>query len=211
MGKNIKILLLLIFYFIAFPLQGQNHYLLSSFEAIKDNNRIILQWTIKQGGSCFGIGIFRSNNDQNFALIGEILGNCGSTEFDQKYTYIDESPLKNTSNFYVLELGFSGKTVPPVEVEFFDLEKKSSLVFPNPSSRSNDVQIVFRNSNLSKHFLKVYNSHGKLILTESSDLDYFLLSQELPVETNINKSNTYYYSIFDEKNIFVTSGLFIRI
>jgi len=81
--------------------------------AIKDKDRIILQWTIKKGSSCIGIGIFRSTDAINFEVIGEIKGVCGSTEFAQAYHFIDENPIKNKTNYYVLEMGFSGKTTPP--------------------------------------------------------------------------------------------------
>jgi hypothetical protein len=156
------------------PVYGQSHYLLSRLEASKDKNRIILNWTIKRGGSCFGIGILRSTNNTDFEKIGEITGVCGSAETEQNFVFIDENPVKNKIHYYVLEMGFSGKTEPPLEAEYFDFEKNKSFVFPNPMR--SEGRIKFINPHSSKHLLSVFDLMGRKIWSQSTDNDEFILS-----------------------------------
>lgn len=188
-------------------LSGQSHYLLSRLEVTRHDNRIILTWTIKQGGSCFGIGIFRSTDNTEFEKIGEISGNCGSAEEDLAYTFIDEKPVKNKINQYVLEMGFSGKTAPPLEIEYFEFDKNSSKVIPNPITTSGKV--LFINPNNTRHTLSILDLNGKILKVISTESDHFKLSDEIFDIIHPVSSNQYFYLISDEKGKRVSSGHFI--
>ncbi|MBK8888479.1 MAG: hypothetical protein IPN46_18895 [Saprospiraceae bacterium] len=143
---------------------GQSHYLIKRFDAYKDKNRIILNWSIKKGNSCVGIGILRSENDINYTKIGEIQGICGDNESETNYTFIDESP--NHANYYVLELGASGITDPPLFVKFISLDGKASKVIPNPAV----IQLTFF---LTIPIMK--NTPSRFILTMENSLYKTLL------------------------------------
>lgn len=194
-------------------LTSQSHYLLDNLNAIKDKDRIILQWTIKKGSSCIGIGILRSTDAINFEVIGEIKGVCGSTEYAQAYHFIDENPIRNKSNYYVLELGFSGKTTPPLRIEYIELGTNKSKVIPNPMS--GEGRIYFENPNNENHTLHIFDAVGKYVFKYNSNEEYFTvnLSSLEEIETaafNFNASRYFYY-ITDSNGKKVTSGYFIDI
>ena len=185
---------------------GQSHYLLSRLEATKDRNRIILNWTIKQGGSCFGIGIFRSINNIDFEKIGEITGVCGSAETEQNFVFIDENPVKNKIHYYVLEMGFSGKTAPPLTTEYFEFEKDKSFVFPNPMS--SEGKIKFINTSPGKYRLNIYNMEGKFIADQNTDADEFVVDLTKIEPDQQSVTNKYVYIIQNSAGKIITSGIF---
>ena len=185
---------------------GQSHYLLSRLEATKDRNGIILNFTIKQGGSCFGIGILRSTNNSDFEKIGEIAGVCGSAETEQNFVYIDENPVKNKIHYYVLEMGFSGKTAPPLEAEYFDFEKNKSIVFPNPMN--SDGKIKFINTSPGKYRLYLYDIQGRFISDQSTDTDEFLVYLTTVDPEHYSANNKYLYTILNPGGQIISSGIF---
>jgi len=210
--KTIFSLLLFIFGYVP-NLLSQSHYLLDNLNAIKDKDRIILQWTIKKGSSCIGIGILRSTDAINFEVIGEIKGVCGSTEFAQAYHFIDENPIRNKTNYYVLELGFSGKTAPPLSVEYIELGTNKSKVIPNPMS--GEGRIYFENPNNENHTLHIFDAVGKYVFKYNSNQEYFSvnLSSLEEIESAAFNFNTsrYFYFIADSNGKKVTNGYFIDI
>jgi len=194
-------------------LKSQSHYLLDNISAIKDKERVIINWTIKKGSSCIGIGIFRSTNATDYEVIGEIKGVCGSTEFAQAYHFIDENPIKNKTNYYVLEMGFSGKTAPALAVQFVDVGTNKSKVIPNPLSGFG--RIYFENPNNEYHTLSIFDAIGKRVIQYKSNEDYFKiyltgLEEIEPASFNFNTSKYFYY-IIDNNGNKVSSGIFIDI
>lgn len=206
-----KIIIGFIFFFSTWNLVGQQHYLLSNFNGFKGSDRVILNWTIKRGSTCIGIGILRSTDDLNYEVIGEIRGVCGSTEFAQAYNFIDENPVRNKKNYYKLELGFSGRTEPPIVLEYFDVSGVGYKMIPNPIQTS--ARLFFENPNNSKHFLKIYNSAGQFCAQISSSEDFFILEKVTIDEANpvhnSNGSQLYLFEIIDEQGSVNTKGKFI--
>lgn len=205
--KTIKLGHLLIYFFIFLSVSSfaQRHYLLNSFTATKDKNRVILTWTMKPGASCFGIGILRASGEDDLKIIGTIPGICGSENEPMTYTYIDENPIANTLNRYVLELGFSGKTEPPLDLNFISLNNEKSKVVPNPV-RSQAV-IYFDNINKLSHNLRVFDGRGAPILVVDTFADFFDISA---FEYNL-PAGMYYYTIEEASGNWVTSGSYILI
>jgi hypothetical protein len=212
---SMKIFQFIIFLFLlnVAPVWSQSHYILDNLSAIKDKNRVIINWTIKRGNSCIGIGIFRSIDSTNYELIGEIQGICGSTEFAQAFHFIDENPVKNKTNYYVLELGFSGKSEPPLKVEYIDLGITQSKVIPNPMSGSG--HIFFENPNNELHKLFVFDATGKRVWDGKTNDEKFTISLSNKEETEIPSFNftttKYYYYITDNNGKKVSTGIFLDI
>lgn len=200
---------------VSFLINGnaQNHEILNRFQAIKDKDRVILLWTIKQNSSCQGIGILRSTNNRDFVQIGKIEGVCGSPSEEQHFTYVDENPVPNKTNYYVLELGFSGQTIPSLKVEFIDLSTSSSIVIPNPALYSTTIH--FHNPNNEKHELFIYDLTGKYVWkgTTHSDSYHFDIMHIEDLSTasfNIPR-NMYHYIIRTESGKKISSGkIFFR-
>ncbi len=209
-----------IFQFILFlfllnvaPVWSQSHYILDNISAIKDKNRVIINWTIKRGNSCIGIGIFRSVDRTNYELIGEIQGICGSTEFAQAFHFIDENPVKNKTNYYVLELGFSGKTEPPLEVEYIDFGENQSKVIPNPIASYGFI--YFDNPNNELHKLFIFDAIGKRVWDSKTNGDKFPISltdlEEIEIASFNFNTTKYYYYITDNSGKKVSSGIFFDV
>ena len=210
--RLLTILIALTFVFPSLAV-GQEHYILSRFLATKDKSRVILTWSIKQNHSCIGIGILRSTIGGEFEQIGEIQGICGSTREEQHFTFVDENPIPNTNNYYVLELGFSGKTEPPIAVEFINFENQTSKVIPNPFLLF--TKIHFFNPNNEKFDLSIYDSLGKFVTSYKSNTDEFIVSLDNMQGTTkftLNfPQNKYYYIITDQNNKKVSSGVLLTI
>lgn len=203
-SRLFMVLCLMITTFLCF---GQSHYLIKSFDAYKDKNRIILNWSIKKGNSCVGIGILRSENGRDYTKIGEIQGICGSNESETNYTFVDESP--NHANYYVLELGFSGKTDPPLYVKFISLDGKASKVIPNPAIYT--AYVLFDNPNNEKHTVRFYTNDGKLIRQNITNEDKVYISLENLDDRLLGGpfQKTYYYTIHDAQNSKISDGIFM--
>jgi hypothetical protein len=189
--------------FLPIQLSAQTHYLLSALDALKDNNRVILTWTIKKGNSCIGITIYRSVDNVNFKKIGEIQGACGSTEYAQSYLFIDESPIKNRTNYYSLELGFSGRTEPSLAVQFIDFSQKKSVVLPNPVTSNGKIHI--ENPDHQKRNLFIFNKSGQKIYEDNSNNEFFPISLS-QLNDQFSSLTTFFYLITDQFGKFVDSG-----
>ena len=181
-------------------LTGQHHYLLDDFRVFKEKDRVILNWTLKKGSTCVGTGILRSTDGVNYEVIGEYQGICGSNESAQSYNFIDESPVKNAKNYYLLELGFSGKTDPALVIEYIDISKENYKVIPNPTS---DVaNIYFDNPTGENHILRLYDSAGSIIKSYKSSTDIFIIDVSNSIERNFyaHFSDKMYFFMIAEEN-----------
>jgi hypothetical protein len=186
---------------------GQSHYLLSSFNAEKNGKRVILNWAIKQGSTCIGINILRSSDTLNFKEIGNIQGICGSIEFEQRYTYIDENPLSNQTNYYKLELGFSGRTKPALGVNFVNLENNTSKVVPNPNNGFGTIH--FSNPNNQKVKIYIKDSNGKYVETMSTDQQSINFDERHFTKNSLGfntPTNMYFYTIVSDNEIILSQG-----
>ena len=159
-----------IFQFILFlfllnvaPVWSQSHYILDNLSAIKDKNRVIINWTIKRGNSCIGIGIFRSVDRTNYELIGEIQGICGSTEFAQAFHFIDENPVKNKTNYYnpnnVLHRLY---IFDAIGKRVWD-SKTNGDKFPISLTDLEEIEIASFNFNTTKYYYYITDNSGKKV------------------------------------------------
>lgn len=197
---KITFLKICVLLFFLTEIAAQSHYLLDNFSAFRDGKRIILTWTIGQGNSCIGIGIYRSKDDLEYEKIHEFFGECGSPSKAQFYSFVDENPIQNSDNFYVLELGFSGRTTP-VLVTFEALPDSGSKVVPNPVSDS--ATIIYLNPNEKMNVLKFFNNSGQLITEITSSKS----TVTLPIEQF--SPGIYFYEISDFNQNRVSSGKFV--
>ena len=180
--------------------QDQPHYLLDNFTAFRDGSRIVLNWTIKQGRSCIGIGIFRSTDNVTFTKIHDIFGECGSFSKPVSYTYIDETPIRNAINYYELEMGFSGRTIA-IPIEFIDLSDHSHQIRPNPAIQN--TRIYYSNDEHRKTMIEVYNSAGQQLFSLTGTETFFDLDlHSIP-------SGIYHFVIRENDKTVKTKGSFV--
>lgn len=206
-GINKSGVFLIPFLFFGVFCHAQEHYLLDSFKAIKDKNRVILLWTMKKGSTCIGTGILRSTDGINFEKIGEVSEVCGDLEKQKTYQYIDQEPVIGATNYYVLELGFSGKTEPPVKTSFRDFGGKSSIVIANPGK---NVTIYFNNPDQDLYTFRLYSSIGNPVFSANTRAEELTIEPELfslrPVKAFYMPDHFYVYVITGQSGNIITSG-----
>lgn len=172
---------------------------LSEYFAIRQGDYVYLRWTIRAGNTCVGTRIQKAVDDQNFELIGEISGVCGSPDRPVSYEYYDTVPEIGKLNLYRLEMGPLGIS-DPVAVKFILYNSAGYSIQPNPVT---DVsKIYIENPGNSFHILKIYNSAGRLIIEKTTNGDNFLI-----MRSEI-KSGIYVFRI-ETTSEFISSGKII--
>lgn len=160
-------------------LKGQQaHPILSYFSVIAANNNVQLNWAITGGNTCNGIRVQRSTDGVYFETIGEIGGICGSPDVDVPYVYLDMDPASNKTNFYRLELGSQGFTIP-LSIDFFPLNDQGySLIMDINTGKAS---IYFSNPEQSIAAYRLFSIDGSLLFTgETKDTLIIVDLREFP-------------------------------
>jgi len=179
---------------------SQTHPLLDNFYIVESNGSVVLNWTIKGGSTCNGIQIYRSSDSLNFYQIEDIAGVCGSSSTPQPYNFTDNSPVKNKTNYYRLELGQEGFT-SVISIEIIEVGRNGNQVRPNPAK--DNARIYFNNTKSEASNLFLYESSGTILLSQTSDSDYF--------DLNLSgiSSGTYVFIIYQTDRLVTTGRIII--
>lgn len=149
---------------------GQDVSILNNFNAFEAEGKVTLNWVIKSGSTCNGITIFRSVDEVNFEIIGDIQGVCGNLSQPEPYSFVDMNPVKNAINCYKLELGNYGFT-EAVKIEIIDIGTSGYQIRPHPISATG--KIFFSNKQLSSHQITFYNAEGKIVYASITEQEFF--------------------------------------
>lgn len=159
MNLHLKILFFVSFYLIFLNSNSQTR--IQELSAQQYNQNIVVRYLIIAGNSCAGYQILRSNDSLNFDVIYDYAGICGESSKSQSITFTDESPQKNSKNYYkVLIQPFDYSNV--ISVFYTDLSEQGYLLLQNPIT--DNLSLL---SNLNSGILKIYNQTGKLTLSIS--------------------------------------------
>lgn len=164
---------------------------LEKFGAYKSGNSVLLDWTIRPGGTCNGIEIQRSNGSEDFYKIGEVLGICGNPETAKSYTFNDLNPLPNQVNYYRLLLGgFQLSEIASIEfinvdalayyMQFFPLEQKVKIHFKNTIGKVANISF--------------YDATGTQFLNQYTAFDFF------EIDINQLKKGLIFFTIYSESS-----------
>ena len=149
---------------------AQNEGILDKFTGSQVDGRVYLNWVITSGRTCDGTRIFRSTDSLSFTQIGDIQGICGSESSPQPFSFTDENPVKNQTNYYRLELGNIGYS-DIVAIIMYDFGNRGYLIKPNPVT--DKAEILFTNPKREQHQLTLYDQRGNFISAELSNENYF--------------------------------------
>lgn len=192
------------FFFVLFifsaPLLGQNEDVIEYLNASEFNGKVLLSWSIMQGNTCNGIQILHSTDSINFSQISSIEGICGSTQQSISYSFTDLSPEKNANNYYRLQLGGLGFSWI-VSVEVIDLGINTSIVRPNPLSKTSEL--LFDNEANFEVFISVYSSSGVLVNMQST------VSEQILLEKSKYTAGLYHYVLTSEESGVFGTGKFV--
>ncbi len=190
----------ILFFLLALNLPAQEQAILDNFRIYNLDGKVLLNWQIVQGSTCYGIGISRSVNQSEFIEIGNIAGVCGFSNDPQGYQFIDENPIKNQVNQYRLDLGGYGFS-KILEIEINEEPRVDLQLFPNPVTSTS--KLYFENKKHKKHFLYIFNSTGKLMDSPTTSSDYF------DIHANSYHSGIYLYTLKSISGEVLTTGKFI--
>ncbi|MCF8370110.1 MAG: T9SS type A sorting domain-containing protein [Bacteroidales bacterium] len=199
--RFIKHIFVIALWLISFMAQSQLDSILVRFNAIVDGGKIRLDWTIKGGHQCNGTVIKHSVDSINFMNIGSIPGICGSPFYDESYSFTDEQPVKNSVNYYRIDLVGIGES-KIVSRENYNLSGSNILVIPNPLIA--DANIIFENPVFETCTLDIFNPSGKILLCKTTRKNRFQISA-----SNF-QAGIYFFLIRKEKEIIGNGKLVIQ-
>lgn len=146
------------------------------YQVFHANGIIYITCTITQGNTCNGITLYRSEDSIYFNPIDEIAGVCGSTAFDQKYTFTDENPIANSRSWYKLFLGGEGYT-EALGIDYYGVSE--GYVIRNLGQ--NQFQLYFSNDLKNRFRFNLYTTAGQRIRSEETEADNVIIqSPTLP-------------------------------
>ena len=181
---------------------AQQHQILDVFRVYEVNGKVHIDCTTSAGETCNGIVYYRSEDNENFEMIGQVFGTCGSPDFAVRYTHIDEEPIVNKPSFYKVNFGGWGYTESRT-VTVFDFEQVGYQVRPNPVV--NEAQIFFHNPSREQFELALHDLLGRIVHTDVTNDNQFHL------EASNFKGGVYIFSITNvNSNKHITGKLLIK-
>lgn len=179
---------------------SQDNLIIDTYSAFETNGKVYLDWIIKTGNTCNGIGIQRSIDSINFNTIAHIEGVCGNLNSPQPFSYIDEAPVKNRINYYRLELGGKGFT-RALAIEFIDLSNETYQLRPNPCSQQ--TRLYFDNPGKEVVSFNLYHQNAKELYNEKLNGEY------IDIDTSTLSSGIYVFTISNQQTKLLTAGKII--
>jgi hypothetical protein len=150
-----------------------------AFELVHVNNEVSIFFTIGKGYTCNGIDILRSDDGLFFSPIGDISGVCGSITSPISYSFVDNQPIQNKTNYYKLNLGGLGfsETKSITVLSTTDL---GYLLTPNPIQESGVLH--FSNVNNEMFEILIVDLSGHLVqLTSTREQNLTIKTDNLPI------------------------------
>ena len=180
----------LVFLFTSF-LRSQENEIIARFNVELLNEKVYIDFTIKSGNTCNGIGVLRGTDSIHFDQIYKFSGICGSSSISIDYNYTDITPEKNKVNYYKLDLAdFGFSSVKSVLV--INLNSESYFLRGNPLI--NESFLYFNNPNQSSVELKITDYLGRTVEHKKTQENFFRLERSnfIPGTYNfeIRKENT---------------------
>jgi hypothetical protein len=194
-------ILVLLTSFVQIKVCAQEAIILDGFTGIPGSTEVQLRWVISAGQTCNGTFIERSTDTIHWNTIGDIPGICGSSSAPVPYNFTDESPVKNTINFYRLELGGQGYS-PLISVPFYDFTEQGFVVIPNPAD--DFTTVYFSTSETEAYTIKLFSLSGILMQ------QYTGTGSSRKLEISHLAAGTYIFVILREGKKNVSGKLSIR-
>ena len=182
---------------VSFGFTAKSQSILSDFDIDLSEGKVLVAWTIKSGNVCNGMQILRSKDSISFVLIEDIQGVCGNLSSSVSYTFTDQTPILNTTNYY--KINFGGQQESHVlGIEVVNVINNSYLLKPNPVSGASDL--YFQNDNQNEMVLKVFDDFGDVIYLVQTYSNKFVL------DSTAFSSGIYYFSLENQKTRSVING-----
>lgn len=156
---------------------------LQEFNVSAQAEDVKLSWITASETNNKGFSIQRSQNGQDWAIIGFVAAQTG-TAGDKHYTFTDKAPLAGTNHYRLQQEDLDGTiTYSPVRSAQFT-GKGSSYIFPNPVKDMLNFTTGILNPKV-----KIVNTDGKVMLTHTGSRNQ--------IKTNTLAPGVYYLLLED--------------
>ena len=182
--------------------KAQDRQSLAHFDGIQTGRVIQLTFVIRAGNRCDGVRILRSTNDRDFSEIGQLTGVCGNSTTDETYSFTDISPIKNSDNYYQLDLTNLG-TSDYIKIRFTDFGDKGYVLNPN---QVKDKSILYFQNDCNDEFdFVLLDKRGKKV----KQIDN-IRSNAVEISKGNLKGGVYTFQLFLENKVKFTGPLTIQ-
>ena len=120
---------------VALPVQ------FTSFNAIKSNNTVVLNWATANEMNNDRFEIEKSSDNKNFVAIGDVKG-AGNSSLTLNYTFTDMNLLNGTSYYRLKQIDLDGNTnFSKTLIVTNTVAKNISTMLPNPFSNELNIHV----------------------------------------------------------------------
>ena len=168
---------------------------LASFNAISDENSIVITWSTATETNNSGFNVERSSDGQSFSDIVFVEGKGTSTE-KQYYRFIDNAPVSGKNYYRLSQVDFDG-TINKSNIVEVDIERPMTYSLeqnhPNPFNPSTTINYQLAKDGFVS--LKVYDIIGREV---ASLVNREMKAGKHSVEFNASNnfaSGTYFYEL----------------
>tara|TARA_R110002049_G_scaffold3502_10_gene26255 strand:- start:3053 stop:3655 length:603 start_codon:yes stop_codon:yes gene_type:complete len=150
------------------------------FDAVLSGGKTIITWTVGAGSTCESVVVQRSTDSINFRDIYTYPSICGNSTVDEKYSWIDQSPIPCSLSYYRLKIENVDFTSTRLVDNNSRIKRGELSIYPNPSAGR--TEFWFEQLSNKSYQIQFYNSKGqlefenKLLNTNSFELDVSFLS-----------------------------------
>lgn len=152
------------------------------FSADQQGDAVLLKWTVGTGQTCYTVSVQRTlDTTSAFESLYLYPGVCGNSQFEETYTYTDNSPIKHATNYYRLDYG-SGLT-SIASVLFTDYGNTGFVVFQN----ANQITLRYNNPQNKRFDLSLFDSAGREVLQRNG-----IAEQEIQFDASLFSIGLYF-------------------
>ena len=163
---------------------------LLSFKALKQENKVLLQWETATEMNSKTFEVQRSANGTSFNEVIGHLPAAGNSSMLKRYNLVDNRPMKGMNYYRVKETDLDGKFIfTKIAVVDFDLAENIAVIYPNPTTENVLLNITNFTSNTLSY--KLFDLNGKLIS------DNKITDSQTTIELKKFPSATYYFQIIN--------------
>jgi hypothetical protein len=168
---------------------------LLSFSAQKSNNSVVLTWETASEKDNAYFDVERSADAKTWQSMGQVASK-GNAQLAQKYTFMDENPLRGTTYYRLKDVDMNGKSTYSkiLSVDMVGKSKSNTSLYPSVSR--GEVYINLESTGGRQVDIQVFDAYGRLQKTLKRDVQEG--TNLVRVETNDLASGQYWLTIGTE-------------